>query len=51
MKKLWIAFALVLLVSFAVLSWIGTRIYEEAPPIVNKVITTDGKVVIDAGEI
>ena len=51
MKKLWIAFALVLVVSFAVLGWIGTRIYEEAPPIVNKVVTTDGQVVIDAGEI
>ena len=51
MKKLWMAFALVLLVSFAVLGWIGTRIYEEAPPLVNKVVTTEGKVVIDAGEI
>src|SRR6185369_10164731 len=51
MKKLWIVFALVLLVSFTVLGWIGTRIYEAAPPIVDKVVTTDGKVVINAGEI
>src|SRR2546423_3789442 len=51
MKKLWTAFALVLLASFAVLSWIGTRIDQEAPPIANKVVTTEGKVVIDAGEI
>ena len=51
MKKLWIAFAFVLFVSFSILGWIGTRIYEEAPPIVNKVVTTEGKVVIDAGEI
>lgn len=51
MRKLWIVFALVLLVSFSVLGWIGTRIYQEAPPIVNKVVTTEGKVVIDAGEI
>ena len=51
MKKLWIAFALVMVVSFAVLGWIGTRIYQEAPPLVNKVVTTDGKVVIDEGEI
>src|SRR5678815_3442181 len=51
MKRLWILFALVLLVSFAVLGWIGTRIYHEAPPIVNKVVTTEGKIVIDAGEI
>ena len=51
MKQLWIAFALVLFVSFAVLGWIGTRIYQEAPPIVNKVVTTDGTLVIDAGEV
>src|SRR6478735_103390 len=51
MKKLWIGFALVLLVSFTVLGWIGTRIYQEMPPIVSKVVTTEGKVVIDADEI
>jgi len=51
MKKLWIAFALVLVASFTVLGWIGTRIHEEAPPLLNKVMTTEGKVVIAAGEI
>lgn len=51
MKKLWIAFALVMVVSFAVLGWIGKRIYEEAPPLVSQVVTTAGKVVIDKGEI
>jgi nitric oxide reductase large subunit len=51
MKKLWIGFTIVLFVSFAVLGWIGTRIYEEAPPLVNKVVTTEGTVVIDEGEI
>jgi nitric oxide reductase subunit B len=51
MKRLWIAFTLVLTASFTVLGWIGTRIYEEAPPIANTVVTTDGKVIIDAGEI
>ena len=51
MKKLWIAFALVLLASFVVLGWIGTRIYQEMPPIPDRVVTTDGTVVIDAGEI
>ena len=33
MKHLWISFALVIVVSFTVLGWIGTRIYQEAPPI------------------
>jgi nitric oxide reductase subunit B len=39
MKRLWIFFVLVMFVSFLVLGWIGTRIYEEAPPIAAKVIT------------
>jgi nitric oxide reductase subunit B len=50
-KRLWIGFTLVLFVSFLVLGWIGTRIYEGAPPIPEKVVTTSGQVVIDAGEI
>ena len=42
MKRLWFLFCFVLAVSFSVLSWIGTRIYQEAPPIPNKVVTTAG---------
>ncbi len=51
MKRLWLCFVLVMVVSFLVLGWIGTRIYQEAPPIAAKVVTTDGTVVIDEGEI
>jgi nitric oxide reductase subunit B len=51
MKRLWIAFAVVLTVSFAILGWIGTRIYQEMPPIPARVVTTGGQVVIDEGEI
>lgn len=51
MKRLWLSFALVMVVSFAVLGWIGTRIYDEAPPIADRVVTADGTVVIDEGEI
>lgn len=51
MKRLWIAFALVMIVSFAVLGWIGTRIYQEMPPLPAQVVTTEGNVVIDEGEI
>lgn len=51
MKRLWIFFVLVMVVSFLVLGWIGTRIYQEAPPIAAKVVTTDGTVVIDDGDI
>ena len=51
MRRLWLLFVVVLVVSFTVLGWIGTRIYQEAPPIAHKVVTSDGKVVIDTGEI
>lgn len=51
MKRLWLLFSLVMVLSFAVLGWIGRRIYEEAPPIADKVVTTAGQVVVDEGEI
>ncbi len=51
MKKLWISFAVVLVVSFSVLGWIGTRIYQEMPPIPDRVVTSDGDVVIASGDI
>ena len=51
MKRLWWLFAAVLVVSFAVLSWIGTRIYQEMPPLADKVVTTTGEVVVADGEI
>ena len=51
MKRLWILFALVLVVSFAVLGWVGTRIYQEMPPIPDAVVTPDKQTVINNGEI
>jgi nitric oxide reductase subunit B len=51
MSRLWAFFALVVIPSFAVLSWIGTRIYEEAPPVPDRVVTSDGVVLIDEGDI
>ena len=51
MKKLWIVFALIVGVEFAVLGWIGTRVYQEKPPILDQVITTSGVEVISAGQI
>ena len=51
MKRLWIAFAVVMVFSFSVLGWVGTRIYQEAPPLPDQVIATDGKVVIPSGDI
>ena len=51
MKTLWISFAVILVVSFSVLGWIGTRIYQEMPPIPATVIATDGSTVIPDGDI
>lgn len=51
MKKLWFAFALVIVLSFGVLGWVGVRIYQEAPPIPAQVVTDDGEVLLELGEI
>jgi len=51
MKLLWIAFVTVMVLSFLVLGWIGTRIYQEMPPIPEKVVTADGQVLIGSGEV
>ena len=51
MKKLWYSFSAVLLISFSILGWIGTRIYQEMPPLPDRVITTTGAEVFPSGEI
>ncbi|MBE0657123.1 MAG: nitric-oxide reductase large subunit [Bryobacteraceae bacterium] len=51
MKKLWWSFAAVLVFSFGVLGWIGTRIYQEKPPLPAEVVTSTGEKVIPAGMI
>ncbi|MBZ5578404.1 MAG: nitric-oxide reductase large subunit [Acidobacteriia bacterium] len=51
MKRLWIAFAVVFVGSFAVLGWIGTRIYQEMPPLPAGVVDTTGAVVVADGAI
>jgi nitric oxide reductase subunit B len=51
MKRLWIAFASVLVISFAILLWAGVRIYQKAPPIPDRVITESGREVIARGAI
>ena len=50
-RTLWLSFGAVVVLSFAVLGWTGVRIYQEAPPIPERVVTTDGQVIIGAGEI
>lgn len=50
-KKLWIAFILVVGASFLVLGKYGYDIYQKAPPIPTQVITQDGKVLFTREEI
>lgn len=51
MKKQWIAFIAVILISFTVLGWAGFKIYQLKPPIPDRVITRDGEVIVPTGFI
>jgi nitric oxide reductase subunit B len=51
MKKLWLGFIAVMSISFAVLLYYGVEIYRQAPPIPDKVITTDGLVLFTGQDI
>lgn len=51
MKKYWLAFSVVIALSFAVLGLVGVRIYQQAPPIADTVISTQGIVMIPPGDI
>src|SRR6476661_7933197 len=51
MKKLWILLISVFVFSFAILGWVGTEIFRQAPPIPREVVTTEGQVLIAAEEI
>ena len=51
MKKYWIPFALVIAVSFGVLSWVGSRIYQKVPPIPSKVVSENGQTVFTKDDI
>jgi nitric oxide reductase subunit B len=42
-RKLWTWLAVICVLSFAVLGWVGVEIYQTAPPIPKQVITTDGQ--------
>jgi nitric oxide reductase subunit B len=49
--KLWISFAIVFIVSFAVLGYYGGRIYQTMPPIPERVVSTDGTVLYTKDDI
>ncbi|HEY5934069.1 MAG TPA: nitric-oxide reductase large subunit [Kofleriaceae bacterium] len=51
MRRLWIGLISVLVLSFAVLGWVGSRIYQQAPPIPDRVISESGEVIFDRGAV
>jgi len=50
-RKLWTWLAVICALSFAVLIWVGTEIYQTAPPIPNQVVSTDGKILFSEGQV
>ncbi|MBE0613443.1 MAG: nitric-oxide reductase large subunit [Burkholderiales bacterium] len=50
-RKLWTWLALICVLSFAVLGWVGTEIYVTAPPIPNKVVDTRGDTLFTAAQV
>src|SRR5262249_34713180 len=51
MKRFWIMLAIILTFGFTILGWIGSRIYQEMPPIPERIVTSDGQVVAPEGSI
>ena len=50
-KRLWFGFLAVITFSFAVLLYFGKEIYRQAPPIPEKVVTTNGEVLFTGQDI
>ena len=50
-KQLWILFALVVIVSFSILGFFGHKIYQQAPPLPEKIVSQQGDVVFTGEDI
>jgi nitric oxide reductase subunit B len=50
-RKLWTWLAIICVLSFAVLGWVGSEIYVKAPPIPNQVVSTTGDGVFSEGQV
>lgn len=50
-RKLWLGLASLLIVSFGVLLFMGTEIYRKAPPVPERVVSTEGAVIYTAADI
>ncbi|KRB67855.1 nitric-oxide reductase large subunit [Noviherbaspirillum sp. Root189] len=50
-RKLWTWLAIICVLSFAALGWVGTEIYVKAPPIPTQVISTKGDVLFTSEDV
>lgn len=50
-KKLWISLAVLLIASFGVLLWSGGQIHQKAPPMPERVVSSDGSVIYMRADI
>jgi len=50
-RKLWLGFIAVMVISFGVLIYYGQEIYKMAPPVPEKIVTPDGKVLFTGKDI
>ena len=50
-RKLWTWLAVICVLSFAVLGWVGTEIYLTAPPIPQQVISSNGTILFSEGQV
>ena len=50
-RKLWAGLAVLLIASFAALLWVGSEIHRQAPPMPERVVSTDGSVVYTRQDI
>lgn len=50
-QKLWLGFVGVIIVSFAVLGYYGREIYRKAPPVPEKVVTSEGEILFSGQDI
>jgi nitric oxide reductase subunit B len=50
-RRLWLAFGAVIALSFLTLGYAGIRIYQQAPPVFDRIVTDTGRDVIATGDI
>ena len=50
-RKLWVTLAALLVASFSVLLWTGGQIYQQAPPMPERVVTPSGRVIYTREDI